>query len=431
MRPPAVRPGVADVALLAALVLYPLYPKVGLVPVTGTYIPVRLDDVLTAIVALAWAAGLVRQRRAPVVPGTISALAGAWVICGLISLIIGAVILRSVPPLTGLAFWAKPLEYLLLGMIGFDLVRSRQLSVRAVLAAVFLGGAIVTGYGLLERLGLVPPFPFTTPIPGVLTSTIGDPHELASYLGLLLVFGVALWPSLNTRLRLLAAAGAVLAAWVMFNSGARSEYISALVVLLGMALWRPTRSIRTPAIAAAAVLAVVLISPLAMDMAASLTRGSSGQPPSGNTPTVTSRLGDRSLVSSLGTRFFVKWPAFLRDTARDPIFGLGPSAATEAADGYYIRSLLEFGIIGTAVFVALLLAIWRALRRHIDAETGLARDVAVGLLAATLFCAVVSILIDTWVASRVMELYWPLLGATLGTAAAQPSAARNPELAVA
>jgi O-antigen ligase len=423
-------------ALLAALLLYPLYPKVGLLGVSGTYIPVRIDDLVTAVLAAVWLLMLVRQRRAPVFPLAISALAALWMVCALISLIVGVTILHSIKPAAGIGFWAKPLEYLLIGLIGFDLIRNRLVSVRAVLAAVFTAGALVITYGVLERIGVVKPFPFTTPIPGVITSTVGDPHELASYMGLIVLLALALWPSLSRPFRLAAAAGLIPAVFVMFNSGARSEYVTLGLVVAALAFWKRSRSLRGPALVTAAVVVLMFFSPLAINAVKDLVpHGGGGGTPgtgSGNSaPTVTSRFGDPTLGSSLASRFFLKWPAYLRSTASDPIFGLGPSAGTEAVDGYYIRALLEFGIVGLAVFLALLVAIWRGLRRAVTWEIGLNRDLAVGLLAGTAFVAVVGILIDTWVASRVMELYWPLLGVTLGIAAVQPAAVRQAELAVA
>jgi hypothetical protein len=116
---------------------------------------------------------------------------------------------------------------------------------------------------------------------------------------------------------------------------------------------------------------------------------------------------------SLEIRLRQRWPVFLAIAMRDPIFGAGPSAATEAADGYYIRSFTEVGVVGTLAFGALVMSVLVALRRVARSTVGDWRAAAIGLLAGTLFIALVGVLIDSWVASRVMQLYWPLVGATL------------------
>ena len=111
---------------------------------------------------------------------------------------------------------------------------------------------------------------------------------------------------------------------------------------------------------------------------------------------------------------------------RDPLLGAGPSAATEAADGYYIRSFTEVGIVGTLAFGALILSVLIALRRVARSPAGDARAAAFGLVAGTFFVAAVGILIDTWVASRPMQLYWPAVGATIAALASDRLAASEP-----
>ena len=112
-------------------------------------------------------------------------------------------------------------------------------------------------------------------------------------------------------------------------------------------------------------------------------------------------------------RFQVKWPVLLQIAWAHPFFGGGPSAATEAADGYYVRSLVEIGVIGTIAFLVLLGAVVIRLRAGFARRGGLPRWLALAALVGTLFVAAVGVLIDTWVASRPMQLYWPLVGAAL------------------
>ena len=96
-----------------------------------------------------------------------------------------------------------------------------------------------------------------------------------------------------------------------------------------------------------------------------------------------------------------------------------------------MRSFVESGIAGLTAFLvligALIVSAWRAARQ----ASGFAKALAVGMVASTAFVALVSILIDTWVASRVMELYWPLMGTALGAAARVTAVERAPAEAVA
>ena len=402
--------------VLVTLFLLPTFPKIGLLAVSGTYIPVRADDLLIGILGIVWVAALFSERRRPEVPGLIGNAAALWIAVTLVSLVVGAFVLGSIGALTGLAFWAKPIEYLVLGWVCYDVVRTQRVSIRAVLTAVLAAAAIVIGYGVAEHFKLVPRLPGQSVMPGVPISTIGDNHELAGYLGIVSLLLVSVWHRATSTIgRVVLLVGLALAVATIFYTGARSEFVVLGLCFLGLLLWRPAR---LPAVVAIAAMAILFASPLVENVLfRSAAPGNSGQPtgaPSLNeSDNVTDRFIGTELVVSLKIRFEIKWRALIEQTMRSPIVGLGPSAATEAADGYYIRSFVESGILGLLAFLALvsatLLAMWRTARH----AAGIARAVAVAMVASTVFVALVSVLIDTWVASRVMELYWPLIGTAL------------------
>lgn len=415
----------ASWAVLAALFILPLYPKLGLVAVPGTYIPIRLDDLLVAVVALVWLASLVVQRRPPAVPRLLTGAAIAWEVAALVGLAAGVLLMHSISPITGFAYWAKPVEYLVLGAIVYDLVRTGALSLPRVLAVVLTAAGIVVVYAMLERLGLAPHLPGVTPPEGTVTSTFGDLHELAGYLGIVILLVVTLQSQLvSPRARavglIVIAAGAV----VMYFTAVRTEYLVLGICLLALLRWRPAR---VPTVVGASVMAALFVVPL---VAALASGGFGGHPVKSHVPAasastapddplttnVTSRFTDVTFAYSWIERFTQKWPKLFAAGMTSPIVGLGPSAATEAADGYYLRVFVEAGVIGLACFLALIGAIAISLRRAIRSTQGLAHNVAVGMLAATVFVALVGTVIDVWVASRVMELYWPMLGASLAAA---------------
>ena len=281
----------------------------------------------------------------------------------------------------------------------------------------------MVGYGVLEHFAIVPHAPGDVPPPGGTTSTMGDVHELASYLGVIVILAVCLLHHVGRRAAKAALVVlAVLAMYVLFTSGTRSEYIALFVVLFGLLFWRPARR---PAAAGMVAMIGIFVTPIfgylffppravQQSDGTAINTGSLGQ-----FYNVTVRFGDSSLVYSLGERFLHKWPSMIAATMRSPIVGLGPSAATEAADGYYIRTFVESGILGLLVFVGLIVTIFRTAIGAARRSAGLAHSMAIAAIAMTAFVALVGVLIDTWVSSRLMELYWPLLGVALGAVACQ------------
>src|SRR6266480_2436865 len=216
---------VGFLALLTGLVLFPLYPKIGLASVTGTYIPLRLDDIITGLIAGAWLFQLRREQRWPHIPA-VASVAVAWLVAGLLAVIVGAFLFRLSSPPTALLYWAKPAEYLLLGWIAFDRVRS-EAQFRRLLTVVLATAAVVVVYGLLQRLGWAPSPPTYVPgaTLGVVTSTFGDPHQLATYLGIVAALAIAAVPVRGRRALIAAVLLLVGSGYVIVQTGGRSEFV--------------------------------------------------------------------------------------------------------------------------------------------------------------------------------------------------------------
>ena len=270
---------------------------------------------------------------------------------------------------------------------------------------------------------------------------MGDSHQLATYLGVVILMGIALWHRAAPVARAASLLGLGACAYVLVHAGGRSEFLSLAGCTLLIAAWRPAR---LPAVAMLLFLAVAFVLPTSAETALEDTFGRDyqgaaagpspgakpGQLPGGSPPPLISvgeRFEELEDDRSLQIRM-ERWPVFFAIAMRDPVFGAGPSAATEAADGYYVRSFTEVGVVGTLAFGALILSVVLALRRVVRSASGDAPAAAIGLLAGTLFIALVGVLIDTWVASRVMQLYWPAVGATIAAVAVQRSASPGSEI---
>lgn len=99
---------------------------------------------------------------------------------------------------------------------------------------------------------------------------------------------------------------------------------------------------------------------------------------------------------------FNHWAQLLDGFIRHPFLGLGPSITTEAADGNYIRILSESGLVGFILWLILIIYIFKFLQKD---------KKFLYFIKLSFFSILIGALfIDLFEASRVMPIFWLLLG---------------------
>jgi len=121
------------------------------------------------------------------------------------------------------------------------------------------------------------------------------------------------------------------------------------------------------------------------------------------------RFGQIAFDPSTSERLLSMQEAFAAWTRR-PLFGYGVTGF-RFIDAQYSRTLVETGVVGLAVFLALLWAVFRvgvaSARRLDDPED---RGVAFGFVAATVGLLVHSIGSNSFIIIRIMEPFWFFAG---------------------
>lgn len=117
---------------------------------------------------------------------------------------------------------------------------------------------------------------------------------------------------------------------------------------------------------------------------------------------------------SCATRLQLEWPRAIGAFLFNPLLGTGPSSITEATDNDFLRWLGEFGLIGTGLFVLLLVSINRYVSRTARNTTSDLKYIYYAFSFGLLALVVNGLYIDVFEASKVAYNFWLIAGLYVG-----------------
>jgi len=113
---------------------------------------------------------------------------------------------------------------------------------------------------------------------------------------------------------------------------------------------------------------------------------------------------------SLATRLQVEWPRAIKALLKNPLLGTGPSSITESTDNDYLRSLGEFGLLGTGIFMFILFSIAKFIFVRIKKLKDKDKYIGYGFLFGLVGLMVNASYIDVFEASKVAYTFWLVSG---------------------
>lgn len=377
-------------------------PDVDLVSLGGGTL--RLFDLLTVVVA---GLGLGRLASTPLTAAHRTYL--TWCGLGLVAAMNGALHF-GLPPLTGLLFALRPIQYLVVGLALVGTIRqerSWRLFAATVLACISM--SIVLDLLLVQDAGAT----------GRIGVTFGGPFELACVAAGLGLVAYHRYGSVAQS-----------SAFFLIVALSASRITVAVVIVLG--LYYGVRQIyRHPSWIAGVVGAAALFAGLSWlvsgagvhhsivgrftstgvldeyrvsgEVADSLIGPETYATMEFDTITTVKRVlpADPAFDRSSLLRF-TRWRLLLERQGEQwstRLLGLGPGGGSQAVDGYFVRLVVETGWIGFVVFGAFVVAL-----------VGQARAAGPDLLAYVVVMLGSALFVDVLVASKAMTLLWLLVG---------------------
>lgn len=418
----------------AILLVVPLFPKFPLLSIPGSAVAFRGEDLLLFAAFIVWAIGA-RPHLRTWWQIRLIRLIVIFLAVGLVSLVSGVVITKTVVPLVGLLHWLRRIEYFIPLLLGYQVLSKDKKALGYYLGLLVLVVFIAFGYGLGQRY-LEWPIITTQNIeyskgialrwtPGShLSSTFAGHYDLATFIVLFTPFLVTGFFVLkDKKWKILFALAFLASLWLLTATIARLSVVAFIVaVTLALVLVKKVKAIPLVIVISMLFFAsskdlmgrYLRIFDVIWDKATTTVNRVVDNAISvyASTGQVLAVEEDRS--SSI--RFNVEWPRALRAFSKNPLLGTGFSSITLATDNDYLRLLGEVGLLGFASFGAIIVHILTnfirklPLRRSFDglelAFIGGFGGSLIGLLLNATF-------IDIFEASKFAILFWLLTGFTL------------------
>ncbi len=451
--------------VLGVLVLIPLNPKLPLLNVVGTYVAIRLEDLVIAVVLGVWVIFNTKNFRLLYSQLIIKAILLFWLIT-FISLLSGIWVTHTVSPGLGFLHWLRRVEYMSLFVVSFTCLTSLK-RIKLAVVVFLITSAIVAIYGF-GQIWLNFPVISTNNSEfskgqilflsnnARVNSTFAGHYDLAIYLSMVLIISASLFFYYRElTLKVVVAINSVAAFILLGFTAARISFVAAVLGIAGV-FWLLKRWWLLLGVGVVAVGLLVAIPDLRHRLVATLTvnilnGGGAKYSPSPDTYTiftpinripanqrasVEDRLKREATASSgssrttpgdavagepvnstelgvyrsWGIRWNVEWPRALNSFYKNPILGTGYSSIALATDNDFLRSLGETGLLGSLALWLIFAIILRRLYFNVYHASGYLKYLSISSICLTMMVFLTGTFIDVLEASKVAEIFWLVLG---------------------
>jgi hypothetical protein len=448
--------------ILAILIIFiPLYPKFPLANVTGTYVAIRLDDIIVACSVLIW---FIYQiiNRFPVFKLKITTLIIAYYLAIIASFITALLVYQTDPPQILFLHLLRRFEYTSLLFIAISAIKNAKdllfpyisLLVATVLVLVYGYGQKYLHFPIVSTMnsefskGQL----LQMDVWSRISSTFAGHYDLAVYLSIVLVIigGIIviqknIWLKLisiiiwlfsfhvlvltASRVSTFAFYGGLCVTiillrkylWIipvtliftfsLFNSKDLNQRLLATIPALKNQFFSEQKNI-TPA--------PISPTPIPLSTPAIIAYITPGVIPPTPIPTVF-RHGpideylpidtDVGVARSGEIRFNAEWPRAITAFRKNPLTGTGLGSITLATDNDYLRSLGESGLLGFFTFAGILLFfIINTIPIIFHSKASYLDQIRLILLGSLITFLVNATLIDAFEASKTAYLFWIMMG---------------------
>ena len=361
----------------------------------GRGLTFRLDDILLAIVGLAWLAKTALYKELGLVFSTpLNRQIVAYAFAAFFATGLGMIAGR-VEVLAGSLFVLKYIQYFVIYLMVVNNLRERRQFERLLLALLATAG-IASLIGIRQiPAGQRVSAPFEGPR--------AEPNTFGGYLILMLALVAALYlTSESWRRKFLLASLAIVITLPLFFTLSRASYV-ALIPLAGALFVFSDRKRLLAALFAVVLVLTPLVAPRAVVDRVTFTISQPFHRDQVQVAGVRLDTATSARVKDWGQAVLEDWP-------KNPLFGVGVTGY-RFIDAQYPRVLAETGLVGLAAFLWLQVGLFRLARARLKAARDpLFKGVSLGFLVGFIALLAHSIGSNTFIIVRIMEPFWFLAG---------------------
>lgn len=451
--------------ILFLFAFIPLYPKFPLINISGTFVAIRIEDLLIALVVLLWGFYLLFSKQfRSIFEDRVNQALVLFFLIGFLSTFSAIFLTHSVISHISILHFLRRIEFMILLPVVITVVKSKK---RFIWVLIVLGLTIlsVNIYGL-GQLYLNWPVISTTNSEfskGLIlhlasgarvNSTFAGHYDLAVFLAMAITVLTALFFAFRKPLKVVVFALGGLCLMILIFTAARQSFIAAFVgLILALIFSRKKKYIILFLILAMGILvypsqlrerfistltinvlnlgtryegktedqqirAKLNIPTLAIKTSSDSAQTSTFATGSGTVatditpgePIDTTQLG---VYRSFQIRLQIEWPRAIAAFWKNPFLGTGYSSIEIATDNDFLRSLGEVGALGTSALILILIGVGRKVANCLRYEDKLIRYFSAGVLAMIFAFIINGLFIDVFEASKVASLFWMMLGLNL------------------
>lgn len=453
------------VFLLALLVFIPLYPKLPLVRIFGSFVSIRLEDIFIALFLLLLGIHiLVSRSLKDLLKDRLNQVLVIFFFIGVVSLFSAVFVTHTVSWHIGLLHFLRRIELMLLLPAAYYLVTTKKQIYIAMIVMVVVT-ILVNLYGLGQQYAHLP---IISTLNSELSkgevnyaddltrinSTFAGHYDLAIFLTMVVTIGSMmffLYKSYITRAGIVVLSS--VSGFVLLLTAARVSFVAVPVgIILG--LWLIGKKIFIGILLVFVIAVIVYPSPLRDRLFSTATvilgndqkftnplaiqqeknklniptlpritkedkeQALSPSHPYADTapdlvPGEPIDNNERGVVRSFDIRLVVEWPRAIRALTKNPLLGTGYSSVDLATDNDYLRSLAEVGILGTIAFSLIFVEIFKRLWRLHRSKNDFLNYIAVAAIVAICVLFINAIFIDVFEASKIATIFWIMTGITI------------------